>query len=640
MKYSKRKNYQSGQAMLVAVFFFLSVSTVIVVGIIVPIIRQVQISKDLVESKKGFYLATATTEDAVYRLKSGASVVTGESLTLDGRTAMLQITTTPSGKTVLATADQGGLIRKVQASVSEGVGAAFNYGVQAGTGGFQLGGGSTVNGNVYANASITSTSGSTITGSAIAANAFSLTTDQANNTPVPISSCTSSTCVTFGNSTATQDLAQSFQLTESSPINYFRFYIKKVGNPADATVRVVTNNNGSPSTTNLLTTNGTLSASQVSTNFGWINVVLPSNPTLSTNTTYWVVIDSASNSSNYYVIGANSAYTNGMAKIGRYSNTWNNTTPTGLDSYFEIYLGGITSVVGGGSYVGAINVGTNGVGDAWARTVKGANVAGTIYCQSGSNNNKACNTSRPDPAPAGFPISEANIEDWKNDTTSISGGWTYGGDLTIGYQGTTTSSLKHIAGNLNIGGGGTADFGELQVDGNVIISGGGRLKAGPMKINGNLTVGSTGMTVKGTIYVVGNIIISGGGAIGLSPSYGTNSGVIITDGRIDLSGGGSFSGSGQGGSYPMLVTTSTCPNGSGCDNKNAIEFSGGAGAVILNAQEGTINMSGGSAARSLAAQKIIVGGGGTITYDIGLANLNFSSGPSGGWEINSWKEVE
>jgi len=28
----------------------------------------------------------------------------------------------------------------------------------------------------------------------------------------------------------------------------------------------------------------------------------------------------------------------------------------------------------------------------------------------------------------------------------------------------------------------------------------------------------------------------------------------------------------------------------------------------------------------------------TITYDTGLANAEFSSGPSGGWKINSWKD--
>ena len=29
----------------------------------------------------------------------------------------------------------------------------------------------------------------------------------------------------------------------------------------------------------------------------------------------------------------------------------------------------------------------------------------------------------------------------------------------------------------------------------------------------------------------------------------------------------------------------------------------------------------------------------TIPYESGLADLNFSSGPSGGWSIDSWKEV-
>jgi len=41
-----------------------------------------------------------------------------------------------------------------------------------------------------------------------------------------------------------------------------------------------------------------------------------------------------------------------------------------------------------------------------------------------------------------------------------------------------------------------------------------------------------------------------------------------------------------------------------------------------------------------SAEQLLVKNGATITYDSGLANARFTSGPSGGWKVRSWKEVE
>jgi hypothetical protein len=107
-----------------------------------------------------------------------------------------------------------------------------------------------------------------------------------------------------------------------------------------------------------------------------------------------------------------------------------------------------------------------------------------------------------------------------------------------------------------------------------------------------------------------------------------------------LSGGGEFAGSGQAGSYPLVLVTSDCPASSFCSGNNAVTLNGGAGAVVLNAQKGTLTLSGGTAARSLVANKIILDGGATVVYESGVANMNFTSGPSGGWNIVSWREIE
>ena len=42
--------------------------------------------------------------------------------------------------------------------------------------------------------------------------------------------------------------------------------------------------------------------------------------------------------------------------------------------------------------------------------------------------------------------------------------------------------------------------------------------------------------------------------------------------------------------------------------------------------------------REAVAYRMTIGGGSSITYEAGLTNNNFSSGPSGTWNVNSWRE--
>jgi len=198
---------------------------------------------------------------------------------------------------------------------------SFNYGVQAGNGGFMMSGGAIVNGNVYSNGSIVATNGVHITGSATAANPPTTHADQANNTPLPPPSS-----ITFANATGTQDFAQSFKLSVGEPMNNIQFYIKKVGSPANIAVKIVNDNAGSPGNTVFLS--GSLSAALVTTNFGWVTVTMPTTPILDPNETYWMVLDASSNSSRYYILGANSnGYANGIGRIGRYGTSWSDTSP-------------------------------------------------------------------------------------------------------------------------------------------------------------------------------------------------------------------------------------------------------------------------------------------------------------------------
>lgn len=592
--FSHSKRYEGGYV-LVMTLVFLGVLFTISTAYLSFVTSSTRSVRTDVANAQALSLAEAGIDKAAYQLNQSGSY-TGETNTALGAGTFTTTVTSldSSSKRISVTASVPDSVHpistktvKATVSINSNI-VSFRYGVQAGAGGFSLSGGSTIHGSIYANGDIDATTGVHITGSATAANPPAVTTDQANDSPA-ITSCTISTCVTFANTTATQDVAQSFKISSAIPLNNIQLYLKKVGTPADATIKIVNDNAGSPGTTVFMSS--TLSAALVTTSFGWVTVMLPSTPVLDPDQTYWVVIDAGANSAKYYVLGANTGgYASGVAKIGKSGGSWSATTPAGLDGYFRISLGGGTSMIGGDTYSGGVNVGTVSGDNAWAHTVKGASVTGTIYCKSGSYNNKTCNTSRDDPVPVALPLSDGNIQEWKDEAAT---GGIINGDYHVNYAGATLGPKK-ITGNLLVDGGGT-------------------------------------LTVSGTLWVMGNITVTGGGKVTLASSYGTNDGAIVNDGYVIVNGGGNFSGSGQAGSYPFLITTSACPVASGCDGNNAVTLTGGAGTVAIVAQNGTADISGGSALKAVTARQISMEGGADLTYDSGLINTNFSSGPGGSW---------
>ncbi len=566
-----------GAAIMVVMIFFMAISLTILVGIITPVVREFKIAGVTYSSKGAYFLAESGVEDVLYRIRNNKQYSASEALTLGDSTATTTVTdTSTSQKQITSVGDASTSERKVSVSVTTGVGVSFSYGVQTGKGGFTMANNSSIIGSVYANGPITG-SGS-ITGSATSANSATLTSDQSNGTGTPAYD------VSFGNANGTQDFAQSFQVSDTEVANKVQLYIKKVGNPSNLTIRIVNNASGSPSTT--VKTSGTLSASLISTNYGWVDVPFSTNPQLDAGTTYWIVIDASTSASNYYRIGANgNGYANGSTKIGQYNGTWNNNSPTTIDGYFNFYIGGITGLISG------ITVGTGTTGDAYSHTVNNSTIRGTNYCQTGTGNNKSCNTTLADPVEVGMPISDQNIQDWKD--AAEAGGVTNG-----------NYSLSGSNGSL-----------------------------GPRKISGDLMVQNNAtLTVNGTIWITGNVNISNNATVQLASGYGSSEGVIVVDGTVSIGNNANFYGSGTSGSYVMILTTS---NSSG-----AINLQNNAGAVILYAANGTINVSNNAGARSLTGYMISLSNNAVITYDSGLANSNFSSGPSGSWNVSSWKESQ
>lgn len=590
--YKNRTSHKSqeGQVIIISIIFFLAISIVFVAAIATPIANQVRGAADYISSRQGYVLADISVEDAIYRLNTAKTLGSSVEISLNGGGASTTVTNiSATNKRILSISNVNNHIRKTQIDITQGDGIAFNYGLQAGNGGVVMGGGASINGNIYSNGDIDAIS-ATITGSATAADSAALTANQTNDTPT-----TPASSINFRNAAASQDFAQSFQVSTSSPVNKIQFYIKKTGSPSNATIRIVSDNAGSPSTVSQPIGTVSLLSSQVGTNYAWVEVVMQNPVALIEDTTYWVVIDNSTQSSGaYYTIGANNSYANGTAKTGAYSGSW---TATSLDGYFRIYTGGIPSMIGGAGYVGGVTIGSGGVGNAWATTVRGASVAGSLYCTTGTNNNKVCNTTQGSPSPQGLPFSDANIEDWKEEGEA---GGTITGDYNVNWAGATLGPKK-ITGNLSVSGGGT-------------------------------------LTLSGTLYVQGNVSVSGGGKIVLPSNFAESSGKIVSDGTMTINGGGS-AGSGTSGSYLFLVTTSKCPYDISCSGANAITITGGAGAIAVNAQEGTVSLSGGASIKAAVGNTINISGGSSVTYETGLASPTFQSGPSGAYVVTSWKEL-
>ena len=264
------------------------------------------------------------------------------------------------------------------------------------------------------------------------------------------------------------------------------------------------------------------------------------------------------------------------------------------DAYVASSTGTITNMCIGGSGSGC--TASTPVGRANAHTVNSSTVTGTLYCQSGSGNNKACNTSQADPPYEDLPIDDANITQWKNDAAA-----------------------------------GTV------INGNYTINS-GSVTLGPTKINGNLIIGGSAVvTLANTVWVTGNITFSGSGGgaqVKLSNTYGSQSGIIIADGVISLGNNVTFQNSGTSGSYIMILSTSSCDEGtsaSPCNSKNAIDVSNNASIIIANAQKGTVSFANNASVKEVVGYKIRLKNNVVIQYGSGLPNTLFSSGVGGSW---------
>lgn len=546
-------------------------------------------------------LAEAGVDKAISSLNATGGTYSGENETAFGEGSYSVKITTPDSNTkviestgYLPSKDNPKTKRTVKVAISRGIGVSFNYGIQVGEGGLEMGNSNSITGadgakgSVYSNGSIVGGNSNTITGDVWIAGGVAPIPDQETD-------CVGGACTDFifGTNVAGQsqlDVAQSFRPTSNVALNKVSLKLKKFNNPSDVIIRILADNGNKPDKTQVLTI-GTLPSSFLPTttgwsDYGWVEVAFASIPNLAANTPYWIMIDTSLDTNNYWAWQNDSlqSYIPGNAAWSTNWNTknplWNNIVG---DLSFKTYVGGlVTSLIGGSGFTVGGNVHANTINgitiqkDAYYQSITASTVNGTSY------------PSSPDSPPKIMPISDPSINEWKSQA-----------------QGAGTISTTDITSC--------------------------RATLGPGVVNANVSFGNCPpITIRSPLWITGNFSLTNGNTLRLDASYAASSGIIIVDGISTFNNGNQLVGSGTTGSYLMLLSTYDSP---AHGNNNAITINNSGNSGVLYAGKGKIDVNNSNSFKELTAWAIELGNSVTITYQTGLSGIFFSSGPSGSFSI-------
>ncbi len=169
MKKNIKPNYRSGQAILLALVLFMSISLSVLFAIGNPAMRNMANSRGFDRSGEAFYVSEAVNNDALYRLKTGKNLPDVITLSSGGYQATATTSASALGKDIISKGESGEFARTIFSSVVMGTGVSFHYGIQSGKGGFVLDNSSSVQGNVYSNGEVEGSGDNEITGDLISA---------------------------------------------------------------------------------------------------------------------------------------------------------------------------------------------------------------------------------------------------------------------------------------------------------------------------------------------------------------------------------------------------------------------------------------------------------------------------------------
>ena len=243
--------------------------------------------------------------------------------------------------------------------------------------------------------------------------------------------------------------------------------------------------------------------------------------------------------------------------------------------------------------IDAITVGGNVFTNQALNCVVGGNIHYTTIsgCTVGGTQNPGY-PGEPDPDPVSFPISDEQIQEWKDAASA-------GGVIT---------------GNYELDGSDTASLGPKKITGNLLLSNNSKL------------------TITGPIWVAGDITLQNSAEVILSPAYGNNSEALIADGLIKLKNNSLFTKAGEE-SYVLVISTSASSEAFEIENNNS--------SMIAYVPSGTLLAKNNANLFQATANRITLENNAELTYETGLANVNFSATQGGGWQVirGTWRIV-
>ncbi len=172
---------------------------------------------------------------------------------------------------------------------------------------------------------------------------------------------------------------------------------------------------------------------------------------------------------------------------------------------------------------------------------------------------------------------------------------------------------------------------------------------GPKKINCDLEISGNNITVSlaGHVWVSGNIKIKNSPIVKVATSLGQNSVALIADnlsdrlssGKVEIENSTTFQGSGSSNSYVLVVSNNNSAKNGGSVNAILIKNSV-SGALVSYSNEGATVIENSVSLKEITSYKLTLKNTANVVYESGLVNLIFNSGPSGGFDISNWGEVE
>jgi hypothetical protein len=164
------RKYNSGQAMLISVMFFVLISAGVAGGITAPILTEISVAHTMSKSKKTFMVAEAGVEDVTLRIKKKKSIVGVQTVVIGSDNASVTVTDIDEdNKKIFTTATVDNTTRAINADLTKVIEVNFLYGAQVGDGGIRLENSSSILGNVYSNGPIVGQSNNVLSGTVISA---------------------------------------------------------------------------------------------------------------------------------------------------------------------------------------------------------------------------------------------------------------------------------------------------------------------------------------------------------------------------------------------------------------------------------------------------------------------------------------